>query len=111
MTTTSPADIITLAVVGDIEGVRALAVVLDTVELLLGRGADVRQRSRIGVTAMFTAAANGDLRVVRRLIAAGDAPHLVSLDYGGPYANQTPADIARDRGQTNVVEYLTALPA
>ncbi len=87
------------------------AVVLDTVELLLGRGADVHLRSRIGVTAMFTAAANGDLRVVRRLIEAGDDPHLVSLDYGGPYANQRPADIAAERGHTAVADYLRTLPA
>jgi ankyrin repeat protein len=84
-------------------------VVLDTVELLLARGANVSARSRIGAEALFTAAGNGDVRVVQRLVAAGGDPKLVALDSAGVYANQRPIDIAEARGHTYVVEFLRAL--
>lgn len=86
------------------------ATVLEAVEVLLAHGADVHLRSRIGVNAVFTAAANGDLRVVQRLVAAGADPRGAALDYGGPYANMTPADIAMERGHPHVAAYLESLP-
>jgi ankyrin repeat protein len=89
---------------GDDEGV-----VLATVELLLDRGGDANARSRIGATPLFTAAANGDLRVVRRLMAAGPDPRVVTIDYDGPYANLRADEIATARGHAAVVAYLAPL--
>lgn len=85
-------------------------VVLEAVNLLFAHGADVHHRSVIGLNAVFNAAANGDLGVVRRLVEAGADPHLAAFDYGGTYANQRPVHVAAERGHTHVVEWLKALP-
>lgn len=83
--------------------------VLECVELLLAAGADPNLRSSLGVTTSFNAAANGDLRVLRRLIEAGSDPWVRAVDNGTVFAGKQAVDIARDRGRAQVVAYLEAL--
>jgi hypothetical protein len=80
------------------------------VNVLLAHGADVHHRSVIGLNAAFNAAANGDLRVLQRLVEAGADPHLAAFDYDGPHSGHRPIDVARERGHTHVVDWLSALP-
>jgi len=97
------------------------SVVLELVDLLLDAGADVNARSVRGLTPLVNAAANGDLRVVQRLIERGADPTLAGYPDAAPeanagqpvisLANKTALDFAVERGRTSVVEYLKALPA
>ncbi len=73
----------------------------ETVELLLKRGARVNVQGKLeGFTALMTAAAEGQLEVVRLLLAYGADPGLEDKD------GDTAASFARQNGHSAVVDLL-----
>jgi uncharacterized protein len=83
------------------------AVVLQLVNLLLERGADVNARRRDGMTALHAAAYRGHLKVIRRLLEAGADTSIRAHDASGPHAGQTAGDTARAQGQAAAAELLS----
>jgi len=76
-----------------------------TVELLLEKGAEVNVQGRLeGFSALMTAAAEGQLEVVRLLLAYGADPDLEDAD------GDTAASFARQNGHSAVVELLENPP-
>jgi ankyrin repeat protein len=77
---------------------------METVKLLLERGANVNfVQEPSGLTALHIAASRKDLAVVRLLIQKGAKKDAVSAD------GKKPVDIARERQNEEVAEYLRAL--
>ncbi len=74
---------------------------VDVLEELLARGADVNTRYWAGYTALHAAAVMGHEEAVELLLSRGANPALREEKYG-----DTPADKARWRGHTAVVELL-----
>jgi ankyrin repeat protein len=71
------------------------------VELLLTHGADIKAAQRGGYSALHSAAANGNVKLVNHLIKAG-ADSCAKSDDG-----KTPLDFAKERSQADVVEILS----
>jgi uncharacterized protein len=82
------------------------SVVLQLVDLLLDRGAEVNARRRDGMTALHSAAYRGHLQVIRRLLDRGADPTIRAHDDAGAHAGQTAADTAASQGQTAAAELL-----
>lgn len=76
---------------------------LETMPLLLDRGADVNARQQLGYTPLHSAASNGDDAMVDLLLARGADPALKSDD------GKAPADVAADRGHANLAERLRVI--
>ncbi|KAK4433347.1 hypothetical protein Salat_1097000 [Sesamum alatum] len=70
-------------------------------KVLVGAGANVDARSKDGRTALYRAAANGDRGMVEMLLGAGADPTIGDVDYC-----RSAIDIARDKGQKDVVKIL-----
>jgi ankyrin repeat protein len=78
----------------------------ETVTLLLTRGAEVNaQGSLEGFTALMTAAAEGQVEVVRRLLDHGADRSIEDTD------GDTALTFARQNGHSEVVELLESRPA
>ena len=76
-----------------------------TVELLLKKGAEVNVQGKLeGFTALMTAAAEGQLEVVRLLLVYGADPDLEDKD------GDTAESFARQKGHSVVVELLENPP-
>ena len=73
---------------------------LDTLRLLLERGANVNARQQMGFVALMTAAIHGDTEMAKLLIDHG-ADKNAKADDG-----KSVADMARDKGQNAFVEWL-----
>jgi uncharacterized protein len=84
------------------------AVVLQLVNLLIERGAEVNAHRRDGMTALHAAAWRGHLQVVRRLLDAGADTAIRANEDAGPHAGQTAADTARAQGQVAAADLLGA---
>ena len=77
----------------------------ETVELLLKKGADVDAQGKLeGFTALMTAAAEGQLEVVRVLLIHGANPALEDVD------GDTAQSFAEQKGHTAVVDLLKDPP-
>jgi len=77
----------------------------DTVELLLKKGADVDLQGTLeGFTALMTAAAEGQLEVVRLILAYGANPELKDVD------GDTALSFAEQKGHSAVVKVLRNPP-
>jgi ankyrin repeat protein len=72
------------------------------IEALLHVGAEVDAPSHAGITALHTAAQNGDLRSIDLLLGAGADPRLATE------AGRTAVDFARDSGSGEAVRRLEA---
>jgi ankyrin repeat protein len=72
-------------------------VVLDLVNLLLSKGADVNARRRDGLTALHSAAYRGYLSVIAALLAHGADPTVRGS--AGPHSGHTAAEVASAQGQ------------
>lgn len=81
-------------------------VVLQLVDLLLDRGAQVNARRRDGMTALHSAAYRGHLRVIRRLLDHGADASIRAHDDAGAHRGQTAAETAAAQGQGAAVELL-----
>jgi len=77
----------------------------ETVRLLLGHGADPNATQVGGFTALFSAAAANCRELVEALIDSGARPQHRN-DFG-----KTPAEFARERGHTELAEWLDRQPA
>lgn len=66
----------------------------------IGARSDLNAKNSAGWTALHLAAMKGDLPMIRLLAEAGADPART-----GP-AGKTPADLAREKGQTAIVQYL-----
>lgn len=78
----------------------------ETVEFLLNKGAEVNLQGTLeGFTALMTAAAEGQIEVVRLLLGHGADPALKDKD------GDTAESFARQNGHTAVVELLKNPPA
>src|SRR5688572_14372290 len=71
------------------------------VKALLRAGAHVNARAHDGSTALMLAAMNGDAEIVRILLNNG-----AKIDYRFVSTGKTAADVAADRGHSEVVELL-----
>lgn len=76
-----------------------------TIELLLGRGADANAVQAGGFTAIFSAATANRRDLAELLVAHGANPHHVT-DQG-----KTPAQFARERGHAEIADWLETVPA
>lgn len=76
---------------------------LEVARALIAKGAKVNDVSGSGVTALILAAAHNNAPIVGALVQAGADPTLKSRD------GQTPADVARQNGNTAVVSLLNLL--
>ena len=68
--------------------------------MLIQNGADVDAVQNGGFTALHAAAHNGQIEMIKLLVAAGANPKLKNNK------NKTPEDLAREKGHEEVVEYL-----
>ena len=75
---------------------------LRTVEVLLARGAPVDAPAEGGGTPLHSAAFNGNVSIVKALLASGADPHTAKDD------GQTPLDLAREQRHENVLELATS---
>jgi uncharacterized protein len=73
-------------------------VVIELVELLLARGADVNGRRRDGLTALHGAAYRGQLVVIQTLLRHGADRSIRGFQGAGPHAGQTARDVAESQG-------------
>jgi ankyrin repeat protein len=76
---------------------------IETMRLLLDRGADPNARQAAGFTAMHAAAGNGDLDMARLLVARGADRHARTDD------GKDAATIAAERGRGEFVAWLNGL--
>lgn len=76
----------------------------ETIRILLEAGADPNARQTGGYTAIFSAAAANRRDLVELLVAHGAAPAILN-DFG-----QSAADFARERGHTELADWLDSLP-
>jgi ankyrin repeat protein len=75
------------------------------VELLLGKGAEVNlQETAEGFTALMMAAAEGQVEVVRLLLAHGASADIIDRD------GDTAEKFARDKGHSEVLKLLGKPP-
>ncbi|MFH1116261.1 MAG: ankyrin repeat domain-containing protein [Pseudomonadota bacterium] len=74
---------------------------LETVKLLIGKGADLEVRLPNGWTALSVAADEGRSRAAALLLKSGAGADAKDRD------GKTPMDIAKERGHTGVVEVLS----
>ena len=81
-------------------------VVLQLVEMLIGRGANVNGRRRDGLTALHGAAYRGHLRVIGALLKNGADPTIQGYEGSGPHAAQTAFDMAMAQGQLEAATLL-----
>jgi ankyrin repeat protein len=80
----------------------------DVVQLLIGAGAKLDVTAKFGLSALMLAVVNHNDSIARDL-AAADAD-LTLRGTGAPgFADKTAADLARDNGQTALVEYLDGI--
>jgi uncharacterized protein len=75
---------------------------LETIELLIRRGADVNLATDLGVTPLALAAKNGSVPIVEKLLAANADPNLASS------TGETPLMIAAHIGSETIVRALIA---
>ena len=68
--------------------------------MLIENGAEVDAIQNGGFTALHTAAHNGQIKMIKLLIAAGANPKIKNNE------NKTPEDLAREGGHGKVVDYL-----
>lgn len=80
--------------------------VLQLVDLLLERGAEVNARRRDGMTALHSAAHRGHLEVIRRLLEQGADPSIRAYDEAGGHAGQSPAETALAQGHTAAADLM-----
>jgi hypothetical protein len=78
---------------------------LDTVKLLLDRGADPNQRDGVGTPPICTAAMLGRLDVSKALIEAGAKVGLPEIDYYGK-PKKTAIEYAQDAGYIDLEKFL-----
>jgi ankyrin repeat protein len=76
---------------------------IETMRLLLDRGADVNARQQLGFTPLHGAASNGDEAMADLLLARGADPRAKSDD------GKTPADVAGERGHAKLAERLRVI--
>lgn len=76
---------------------------IESMRLLLDRGADVNARQQLGFTPLFSAANNGDEAMVDLLLARGADAGAKSDD------GKTAADLAAERGHTKLAERLRVI--
>lgn len=76
---------------------------LDTMRLLLERGADPNARQEQGYTALHEAARKGSMEMAKLLMERGADPHVKNDD------GKTPLDIARANSQNAFVEWLATV--
>ncbi|KAL8144992.1 protein VAPYRIN-LIKE-like [Apium graveolens] len=74
----------------------------ECVTVLVRAGANVDARTIDGRTALYKALTNGNRRMMELLIHAGADPTITPADRGG----RSPLELARERGQKEVVELL-----
>jgi ankyrin repeat protein len=75
---------------------------IETMRLLLDRGADVNARQQLGFTPLHAAAGNGDTAMADLLLSRGADPRARSDD------GKTPADVAEQHGHTEMATRLRA---
>ena len=81
---------------------RNLEAAKEIVSALLKAGARVDSTQKGGYSALHSAAANGNLPLIKVLIQAGAKREVLSDD------GKTPMQFAKERGRTEVVEFLAA---
>ena len=82
---------------------RDLDAAYQMVSALLGNGADISAKQNGGFTALHSAAANGNVRLVKLLLEKGADPHVLSDD------KKTPLQFAQERNRTEIVELLSGV--
>jgi uncharacterized protein len=81
-------------------------VVVELVELLIARGADVNGRRRDGLTALHGAAWRGHQRVIQALLAHGADLTIRGYAGMGPHSGQTAAEVAEMQGHEGAAALL-----
>jgi uncharacterized protein len=82
---------------------RDLDAAYQMVSALLSGGADISAKQNGGFTALHSAAANGNVPLVKLLIERGADPHVLSDD------KKTPLQFAQERNRTEIVELLSSI--
>jgi ankyrin repeat protein len=85
-------------------------VVLELVELLIARGANVNGRRRDGLTALHSAAWRGHRRVLQTLLAQGADRTIQGYAGEGPHSGQTAAQVAESQGHDEAAALLVRSP-
>jgi len=80
---------------------RNLEAACDLVQLLLKGGADIKATQKGGYTALHSAAANGNVKLVTLLVQSG-------ADKKARADGKTPLDFAEERNRTDVIEALSS---